>query len=117
MTKQPHRRISVPLPDKLIRRLEKYELGERNELIEEAIEDYLDFLDEEDLKEQRQEERRLRREQRRASRTAFFQRFRQNSRRAAESLLPEWAYRLFMIGDWLIVIEHDQDLFPRSISK
>lgn len=89
MTNQPHRRISVPLPDKLIRRLEKYELGERNELIEEAIEDYLDFLDEEDFKEKRLEQRRAQREQRRANRSAFFQRFRQNSRRAAESLLPE----------------------------
>lgn len=77
------RRINVVLPEKLVQRLEQtVAQDERNILIAEAIEDYLDYLEAEAVREQRREERRETVER-------WWHRFRSGSRRAAESLLPE----------------------------
>lgn len=81
--KQPMRRINVILPEKLVRRLENtVAQEERNVLIAEAIEDYLDYLENETEREER-------REKRRETVGRWWDRVRTGSRRAAESLLPE----------------------------
>lgn len=80
----PMKRISVTVPDRILNKLESYQVAtaqERNDLIVELLEEYLREIDQAVIQEKRQLARREQMQ-------SLFEKLRQSGRKAADIMLP-----------------------------